>query len=179
MYGEDVDLFLRAKRLGFQTIFLPGNAGRGEVIWHIGSGSSAPSEEMRTINKDPQFVRRILDGMYDNILGHAGWIELVPLLLLHGVFRVTFYALYAFRKSPRRLWALLRTPREPRPRASARKRPRAYGLFLSSYIAVARRTPFPWARRKSACEGEESLVSDLSAPCAKDLRLNGFRESKE
>jgi GT2 family glycosyltransferase len=152
MYGEDVDLFLRAKRLGFDTCFLPGNIERGEVIWHMGSGTSGGSDSpaMRTITKEPAVARRILDGMYDNVISHAGWAELIPLLLIQSVFRLIFYFTYALKKSPRAMWQLLRVSRERRPAASARKHPRVFGLWLSRYIAVGRRAPMLWARSARA-----------------------------
>jgi GT2 family glycosyltransferase len=147
-YGEDVDLFLRARRLGFETRFVPGAAQRGEVIWHIGSatnGEDAPT--MHTIGKEPAVVRRILDGMYDNVVSHAGWLELAPLLLAQGLFRLIFYSVYAHEKSLGSLWQLLKTRRDRRPPQAVRRLPRPFGFWLMKYVAVGRRKPLPWARR--------------------------------
>jgi GT2 family glycosyltransferase len=147
MYGEDVDLFLRAKRLGFETAFIPGDVSRGEVIWHIGSGTSGGEEAaLHSIDKDPEIVKRILDGMSANVFSHAGWIELLPLMFIQCLFRFVFYASYARKKSPRALWRLLRVRDEKRSVPSARKHPRPIGIWLSRYIALGRRAPVPWAR---------------------------------
>jgi len=147
MYGEDVDLFLRAKRLGFDTHFIQGSVDRGEVIWHIGSGTSrGQAASMKSLHKDPAIVRRILDGMYDNVITHAGWIELGPLILVHSIFRAIFYFCYAVENSPAALWRLLLMPREKRPKPVARDHSRPLGLCLSKYIALGRRKPMPWAK---------------------------------
>jgi len=146
LYGEDVDLFLRARRQGFRTQTVPARVEHGEAIWHIGSASSSGSK--RTMDKSPELAAYVLSGCLRNIWSHAGWAELLPLLALHVCFRVVFYGIYLRKQSWRALLALLRAPSRGMPyrRREAWLRP----IFLWPLIALFYQQPFPWARRKSA-----------------------------
>src|SRR5262249_36155431 len=118
---------------------------------------------MRTVAKEPALVRRILDGMYDNVVSHAGWAEIVPFITLHWLFRLAFYASYAVEQSPKALWQLLQTTRDARSPAVARSHsvPRAFSL--ARFVAVGRRSPLPWARRR----GTEVLTDSSDGASSK------------
>jgi N-acetylglucosaminyl-diphospho-decaprenol L-rhamnosyltransferase len=142
LYGEDVDLFLRARRRGFRTVVVPARIERDEVIWHRGSASSSDSKQ--TLDKSPDIAAHVLDGCVRNIWGHAGWVELVPLLSIHLCFRLAFAILYARRHSWKLAVKLFRSPvARPRYRRLARFRE---PLFLTKLVALAHRRILPWAR---------------------------------
>ena len=153
LYGEDVDLFLRARRLGFQTRFLDGDPLSEQVVWHIGSAFST-DDGTASLQKSPRIARHILAGCWSNALAHSGWLELPFVITLQILFRLTFYAAYARRQSLRKLlelWAV-RLPHRPR-RMAGLKRP--WGFRLLSRMALFGYRPLPWARSEPSASGRQ------------------------
>lgn len=146
LYGEDVDLFLRARRAGFHTQVLDGRLEHEEVIWHVGSAASSKAG-VRTIDKSPEVAGRVLAGCLRNAWSHAGRLELLPVLLLQLCFRISFCALYARRHSWRSLGQLI--PAAKAANRHPRRDLRTSDAFLFPLIALLYRRPFPWARARS------------------------------
>jgi GT2 family glycosyltransferase len=142
-YGEDVDLFLRARRGGYRTQLVRGSVDREEVIWHVGS-ATVSNAGVRTINKPPEVAARVLEGCLRNARSHAGALEYVPVLLCQMCFRFAFWASYAWRNSLSSTIQLVLKSRVIVPR-SYEKRPAM--LFLTGLISVLYRRPSFWARR--------------------------------
>ena len=142
LYGEDVDLFLRARRGGFRTIFAGGNVDHEDVIWHVGSASSG----MRTLtlSRSPEIASHVLSGCLRNALRHASVIEIVPLLLLQLVFRAAFCILYARRRA----WRSVLRVAVALPFGRSYGRSRGWKMFLCPAIAVVYRKPALWARAR-------------------------------
>jgi GT2 family glycosyltransferase len=143
LYGEDVDLFLRTKRLGYKTIFVKENDSNACIAWHIGSGSTAGGNS-ETLRKSPEMVRNILDGMWDNALLYSGRVELPIIVILQLLFRIIFYFKYIVANSIEASWKLFCLSRRPRRKASKINRP--LGFWLLRNMGCIYRRPFPWAR---------------------------------
>jgi hypothetical protein len=146
LYGEDVDLFLRARQHGFETRILDGQIDREDVIWHVGS-ATASDRGVRTLDKSPEVAGRVLAGCLRNARTHAGALEWLPVLILQLCFRVVFCALYARKHS---LWAAWRVAwarsRSNGSQRCARHSGRTMRPFLLPLAALLYRRPFPWAR---------------------------------
>jgi GT2 family glycosyltransferase len=143
LYGEDVDLYLRAKQLGYKTVYVRGSAEDFNIAWHIGSGSTADGT-IQTLHKSPEMIRNILDGMWENALLYSGRLELPIIVALQLLFRIIFYYKYAFSKSIKECWKLLWLSRRPRRKALKGKRP--FGFWLLGNMGCLYRKPFPWTR---------------------------------
>lgn len=143
LYGEDVDLFLRAKQLGYKTIPVKADNDDAGIAWHIGSASTAEGN-IETLRKSPEMARNILDGMWDNALLYSGKIELPVVVALQLLFKTIFYFRYTISNSMKASWKLLCLPRRPRRKKFKRKRP--FGLWLLRNMGCLYRRPFPWTR---------------------------------
>lgn len=143
LYGEDVDLYLRAIRLGFKTVYVRGNAEDSNIAWHIGSGSTADGT-IQTLHKPPEMIRHILDGMWENALLYSGEVELPFVIALQLLFRIIFYCKYTISNSIKESWKLLYLSRRPRRKALKGKRP--FGFWLIRNMGCLYRRPLPWAR---------------------------------
>jgi hypothetical protein len=162
MYGEDVDLFIRARQHGFRTKPLHADIRRNEVIWHLGSGSTDP-KVVRSVDKSPDMAGHVLSGCVRNLWLHAGTFEFIPLLLLHIWFRIAFCALYWRTHSWREVRFLALAGLPPGVRRSSRKRTAAF--FLSGLVALMYRRPVVWARRWRT--GSQSAIKKLEQNRAK------------
>jgi len=143
LYGEDVDLYLRAKRLGYKTVYVRGSAENSDIAWHIGSGSTADGT-IQTLHKSPEMIRSILDGTWDNALLYSGKVELPIIVALQLLFRIIFYFKYTISNSIKDSWKLLCLSRRPRRKALKGKRP--FGLWLLRNMGCLYRRPLPWTR---------------------------------
>lgn len=143
LYGEDVDLYLRAKRLGYKTVCVRGSAENSDIAWHIGSGSTADGT-IETLHKPPEMTRNILDGMWDNALLYSGKVEFPVIVAMQLLFRIIFYFKYSVSNSIEDSWKLLTLSRRPRRKAIKGKRP--FGFWLLRNMGCLYRRPFPWTR---------------------------------
>ncbi len=151
IYGEDVDLFLRAHRHGFRTEVVRADFNRNEVFWHVGSGAS--SGTVRTLDKEPALVGRVLSGCIRNVWVHASTLELLPLLFLHCCFRAVFCIAYLRRRSWRDFKEVALAGIRVAVKRSRRKR--EYSFFLCRLIAITYRRPAFWACRRE--QGQSSI----------------------
>ena len=143
LYGEDVDLFLRARQAGFKTSILSGGPATDDVVWHAGSASTSEGS-IATIRKSPAVAAMILDGFLDNAIHHASYLELPAFVLLTAVFRCVFCLGYLRAHSWHSLLELARSKRRPMPAQVSRSRPIRPRLLPQ--IALLHTRPFPWAR---------------------------------
>lgn len=145
MYGEDVDLFLRARRMSIPTVYIAGDFRREEHIWHLGSASTADEQHASTA-RSPRFARMVLDGCQENAWTHSGWLEFPIVMVLQLVFKMVFYLAYARRNGLKAALELSRTRgRKPQRALSMNRRP----AFLLSSMGMAYRFIFYWARGTS------------------------------
>jgi GT2 family glycosyltransferase len=145
-YGEDVDLFLRARRAGYRTQFVEGSIDRDEGIWHIGS-ATASNTGVRTLDKPPEIAAHVLNGCLRNSLRHSGVLEFVPALISQVCFHCVFWSLYARKHSISSTIRLVVKSRIALPRLNLE---RPSGLFLTSLVSVLYRNPSFWARTTPA-----------------------------
>ena len=145
-YGEDVDLFLRAKRAGYQTRFVEGSIDRDEGIWHVGS-ATASNAGVRTLDKPPEIAAHVLNGCVRNSLRHASVLEFVPALISQVCFHCVFWSLYTRKHS---ISSTIRLVLKGRIAYSRLNQRRPSGLFLTSLVSVLYRKPSLWARTTPA-----------------------------
>jgi hypothetical protein len=151
LYGEDVDLFLRARMLGYETCFVEGLPESGGVVWHIGSATTAGGM-VNTETKPPMIMRMVLDGFRDNARLHSGWLELPVTLSIQVAFRAFVYVRYWQRNSLGRLLQLVLARQARRPKPMPR-RGRPPGFWLLRQTGLLYRSPLPWSKPRTPKTG--------------------------
>jgi GT2 family glycosyltransferase len=164
LYGEDVDLFLRARRLGYHTLCLAGDPQTGGAIWHIGSASSTGPVSL--FRRSPEMIGLAVAAKRKNAFAYASLIELGIVLIAQAVFRLALLMLVAVYQSPSASFRLLdRFRLRISGGDKSRTRRPFFGTELLRAIGVLYRRPLPWARlRLQADKPEVGPIEVMSQP---------------
>lgn len=143
MYGEDVDLFLRASRAAIRLVRVPAEIDRDEVLWHAG-GASGEAGTSRTAHREPLVMANIARAWWRNAVQHSGWLELPVVLAIQMVAQVLLIMACARRHGVRQSVEMFASAvGQP---ARPHRRPRTWKPFLLPRISMVGRYLLRWQR---------------------------------